>query len=74
MQQIADTVTVYSFRVLGSDAETYHVAPFKAPRHLITEHFRGDVLEGTGEEIGADELDAQGRYRRVATGWGALDD
>ncbi len=74
MQQIVDTVTVYSFRVFGSDAETYAVAPFKAPRHLITEHFRGDVLEGTGEEIGADELDAQGRYRRIATGWGALDD
>ena len=74
MQPNADTVTVYSFRVFETDAETYQVAPFKAPRHLITERFRGDVLEGTGEEIGADELDAHGRYRRIATGWGALDD
>jgi hypothetical protein len=73
MQQIADTVTVYSFRVFELDAEAYHVAPFKAPRQLIAEHFRGDVLEGTGEEVAADELDAHGRYRRIATGWGALD-
>ncbi len=73
MQQIADTVTVYGFRVFELDAEAYHVAPFKAPRHVIAERFRGDVLEGTGEEVDAAELDAQGRYRRIATGWGALD-
>lgn len=73
MQQIADTVTVYNFRVFEVDAENYQVAPFKAPRHLIAERYRGDVLEGTGEEVGADELDEQGRYRRIATGWGALD-
>lgn len=73
MQQIAETVTVYSFRVFEIDAENYQVAPFKAPRHLITQRFRGDVLEGTGEEVAADELDAHGRYRRIATGWGALD-
>lgn len=73
MEQAADTVTVYSFRVFELDAEAYHVASFKAPRHLITERFRGDVLEGTGVEVDADELDEHGCYRRVATGWGALD-
>lgn len=73
MQQIADTVPVYSFRVFELDAEAYHVASFKAPRHVIAERFHGDVLEGTGVEVDADELDEYGRYRRVATGWGALD-
>jgi hypothetical protein len=72
MEQAAETVTVYSFRVFELDAEAYHVAPFKAPRHVITQRFRGDVLEGTGLEVDADELDEQGRYRRIPTGWGAL--
>lgn len=67
------TVTVYNFRIFELDAESYHIANFKAPRHLITERFRGDVLEGTAEQIDASELDAQGRYRRIASGWGALD-
>lgn len=67
------TVTVYNFRIFELDAESYHVAAFKAPRHLITERYRGDVLEGTAEQIDASELDAEGRYRRIATGWGALD-
>lgn len=70
--QASDTVTVYSFRLFELDAEGYHVAPFKAPRELIAERFGGEVLEGTGVEVGADDLDAQGCYRRVATGWGAL--
>lgn len=73
MEQAAEIVTVYSFRVFELDAEAYHVAPFKAPRHLIAEHYLGDILEGTGEQVDAGELDEQGRYRRVATGWGALD-
>ena len=30
------------------------------------------VLEGTGEDVPLSELDAQGRYRRIATGWGEL--
>lgn len=67
------SVTVYSFRVFELEPEAYHIARFKAPRDLIVERFRGEVLEGTGEDVDASELDAQGRYRRVATGWGALD-
>lgn len=70
--QATDTVTVYSFRMFELDAETYHVAPFKASRELISDRFGGEVLEGTGLDVEAESLDAQGRYRRVATGWGAL--
>lgn len=70
--QASDTVTVYSFRLLELEAEAYHVAPFKAPRAVISERFGGEVLEGTGLEVDPDDLDAQGRYRRIATGWGAL--
>ncbi len=66
-----DTVTVYAFLV--RDVETDHPAAFKAPRHLIVQRFGGTVLEGTAEEVPADELDAHGRYRRIATGWGVLD-
>lgn len=67
------TVTVYSFRVFELEPEAYHVARFKAPRALIEQRYRGEVLEGTGEDVDASELDAEGRYRRIATGWGALD-
>lgn len=67
------TVKVYSFRVLERVPETYRVSSFKAPRQAIVERYRGEVLEGTGEEVDVTELDAHGRYRRVATGWGALD-
>ena len=31
-----------------------------------------EALEATAEEVAPDALDAQGRYRRVATGWGEL--
>lgn len=71
--QATQTVTVYSFRTFELDAEAYHVAPFKAPRELISDRFGGEVLEGTGVDVDAASLDKQGRYRRVATGWGALD-
>lgn len=71
--QAVETVTVYSFRVYGLEPEGYRIAPFKAPREVIERDYGGEVLAGTDLEIEPDELDGQGRYRRVATGWGALD-
>jgi len=68
------TVTVYSFLLKGSLPEAPGQAPFKAPRDLIASRFKGQVLEGTGEEVSVEALDAEGRHRRVATGWGALPD
>lgn len=67
------TVTVYAFSVVDIDVEADHFASFKAPRHVIGERFGGTVLEGTGEEVSIEDLDEQGRYRRIATGWGVLD-
>ena len=71
MQPEQDRVVVYNFRQLGSNVESYEVALFKATPALIAS-LGGELLPGSEEEVAADELDAQGRYRRVSTGWGAL--
>jgi len=66
------TVTVYNFRVVEGNSETPRVAAFKATRQAIEREFGGEVLEGTAEHIDAGELDHEGRYHRVPTGWGEL--
>jgi len=66
------TVTVYSFRVQGEHREDLRIAGFKATREAIRA-LKGDLLAGTGQQIRLAELDQQGRYRRVATGWGELE-
>lgn len=70
--QDAQTVTVYNFLVLDSGYETAPFSAFKASRQAIKETFGGDPLEGTAETVSKADLDAQGRYRRLATGWGEL--
>ena len=69
----SNVVTVFNFSEfeLGSDVPT--VSAYKASRETIVKHLRREVLEGTGEEVLEADLDAQGRYRRVATGWGELE-
>ena len=67
----AETICVFSFRFYDGHSERPEVAPFKATREVIAE-LRGEVIEGTEREVSADELDADGHYRRVATGWGEL--
>lgn len=69
-----DTVIVYSFRVLDGHAEDFHVAPFKATRGAIERMGieEAELIEGTAEAVGREDLDAAGRYRRVPTGWGGL--
>jgi hypothetical protein len=66
------TVTVYSFRMLDRGYESAAVSPFKALWFDILGVFGGDPIESTAETVGADELDEQGRFRRLPTGWGAL--
>jgi hypothetical protein len=68
-----DTTTVFSFRTYDSQSHNMVVAPFQAERSVILARFSGEVLEGTGHEVPRDALDRDGRYRRVATGWGELD-
>ena len=65
-------VTVYNFSRFEIGSDTPVVSGFKAQRQAIAKIFKGQVLEGTGEEVPASELDQDGRFRRVATGWGSL--
>ncbi len=70
---LAETVTVYNFHL----AETWSskamptTAPYKATIAVI-EGLGGKVLEGTAEVVPVEWVDADGRYQRVATGWGSL--
>lgn len=64
-------VLVYAFEVCESTSEDLQVALFKAPLGVI-EQLGGRPLPGTVEAVPEEALDDQRRYRRVATGWGAL--
>ncbi len=68
------TVTVYAFDLIDEGPERPRRARFKAPMDVILREHRhaAVILQGTAEEVLASELDAEGRYRRIATGWGAL--
>jgi len=65
-------VTVYNYMTFDGAPGSCVPAPFKAPRERIETALKGKVLEGTAETVLASQLDAQGRYRRRATGWGDL--
>ena len=72
--KLPDVVTVFNFShfELGADAPV--VSPYKATRETIVHRLKQSVMEGTGEEVPCHALDNQGRFRRVATGWGELPD
>jgi hypothetical protein len=74
MNSQADQVLVYAYRLSGvpGDLGMPKLSRFKAERHVIASVFKGQVLEGTGEEVSRADLDEMGRFRRVATGWGDL--
>lgn len=66
------TVTVYSFVMTDYWPETSYLSPFKATKEAIRHSYGAEVLEATAEDVAISSLDDQGRYRRVATGWGEL--
>ena len=66
------TVTVYNFRSLDSGFESAEVSSFKATPEAIVDVFGGALVDGTGEQVDARELDADGSFRRRPTGWGDL--
>lgn len=68
----ARTVTVYSFCLYDLDSRSMRQLPYKLARPAIKAIKGAELLEATAEEVLPDALDAQGRYRRVATGWGEL--
>lgn len=73
MHYAPPTVTVFNFRLFGPNEGGGIQPPYKATRDKIVQQLRGVVLEGTAEEVEPSMLDDEGIYRRVATGWGALD-
>jgi hypothetical protein len=68
-----DTVTVYSYSYYDRLAEGYMVSSWKAPLPMIRDTLHSEPVELTAEEVPADEIGADGFYRRVASGWGSLD-
>jgi hypothetical protein len=69
--QDQDVVKVYAFRVAGSHVESPRLVNFKASMETIR-RLEGEVMPGTEEAVARSELDGDGRYRRVATGWGEV--
>lgn len=69
--QDQQTVKVHGFRHLGEHTKIFEVAPFKATIEKI-QALGGQPLLGTEQLVSVAELDQEGRYRRIATGWGAL--
>jgi hypothetical protein len=67
-----DHVEVFNFHFIENPVESPRVANFKATRETI-EALGGELLPGTHQAVAADELDELGRYRRVNSGWVALD-
>jgi hypothetical protein len=68
----SQSVIVYSYRMLDEGIETARQVGFKATREQIAALRSAEILEGTGELVPASKLDSEGRYRRIATGWGEL--
>jgi hypothetical protein len=63
------TVTVYSFHLYEGFYEAPRVSAFKATREAVEQIHHGEILEGTAEQVSAEDLDTAGRYVRVASGW-----
>ncbi len=67
------TVKVYHYRYFDLETQAMRLAPHKATAEAIAAHPNSELLHGTEHDVESDEIDAQGRYRRIASGWGELD-
>ncbi|OGB05701.1 MAG: hypothetical protein A3E25_16635 [Burkholderiales bacterium RIFCSPHIGHO2_12_FULL_69_20] len=65
-------MTVYAFRVFDLNACEMVPGNFKATREAIAAMFKAERLDATAEDVPHALIDAQGRFRRLATGWGEL--
>jgi len=72
MSNSHSTVTVYNFQTLELGVEMAKMAGYKATREQIASMRHAVLLEGTDESVPVSELDDEGHYRRLPTGWGAL--
>jgi hypothetical protein len=68
----ADPAKILSFHVFDIEAGASRLSKYKAACDVIADAFGGEVAERTGQDVSPTELDEQGRYRRIATGWGEL--
>lgn len=59
-------------RASRSEPANVRFVGFKATRRAIEGALGGEVVEGTAEQVDAEDLDALGRYMRVPTGWGGF--
>ncbi len=72
MHQEQSLVRVYNFRVFSGHVESPTLVSYKATLPAIA-RMDGEALAGSAQEVSVSDLDPQGCYRRVNTGWGALD-
>lgn len=66
-------IKVHNFWTYEKGTESPELAPFKASREAIAKVWKGRVADGTEQWVDHSRLDARGRYRRIATGWGELE-
>jgi hypothetical protein len=69
--QEQDSVLVQAFSRAGKKLKDSEVAGFKTTRDRI-KALGGEPIPGTEQHVPRSALDAEGHYRRIATGWGAL--
>jgi hypothetical protein len=69
--QEENSAEVYAFKLSEGFHELARTMTFKATRDTI-QALGGEVLEGTKQRVPSSELDEQGHYRRINTGWGDL--
>ena len=60
----------YAFRCFDVNAGCVLAPPFKAILRAIEQTFHGQQLSLSAEWVDAWDLDAEGRWFRLATGWG----
>ncbi len=65
-------VTVYNFRIIRLPIENPELPGYKATLQAIRA-LGGEVQPGTAQQVPASDVDEQGRYRRLSTGWSKLD-
>ena len=68
---LSRTVTVYNYWLPDGSNDHRHVSTAKATLETIQHVLCCEPLLGTAQEVEPDSLNAEGLYRRRATGWGA---
>jgi hypothetical protein len=65
-------VTVYNYWVINGSSSRSEMSTAKATLEKIRDDLGTAPVMGTGHEVDKAELDTEGFFRRVPTGWAAL--